>query len=677
MIRFQNLALRRGAKLLVSDATVQIAPGEHVGLVGDNGSGKSSLVSLLLGELLPDAGDVFIPAHWRVAHVAQHAPHSERGATEFVIDGDRELRQLEADLEKAEAAHDGHAAGELHAKLADHDAYTARSRAESLLLGLGFKPAQLDNPVSSFSGGWKMRLALAQTLMSPSDLMLLDEPTNHLDLDAIVWLEEWLARYPGTLVIISHDRDFLDSAIGVTLHLDEGKLKRYGGNYSTFEKERAIQLAVQQSAFVKQQAHIAHLESFIARFKAKASKARQAQSRVKALERMTLVAPAHASSPVQFEFADAGQSPNPMIHMDHVACGYPAGGSDASPRPGTGKPTIILGSVSLTLIPGQRIGVLGANGQGKTTLVRTLAGELATLGGDLTLGRNLAIGYFAQHEIERLRPDDTPIGHITRLARDINSRAKEGELRAFLGRFDFSGDMAVSKIAPFSGGEKARLALAMIVFRRPNLLLLDEPTNHLDLEMRESLTMALAQFDGTLILVSHDRHLLRSTADEFILVADGKVEPFNGDLDDYRQWLEQRTRAAARQAAKAQPQAQTVKAADAPAQPAAAKVTVSKAETAKAHDGKPAGGQRQKQDGGGQRKPIEREIAKLEQEIERLTAEKGRLETLLGDADLYLPPRQAELAAALARSGDIATRLEAAEADWMARQEMLAGLAQL
>jgi ATP-binding cassette subfamily F protein 3 len=677
MIRFQNLALRRGAKLLVSDATVQIAPGEHVGLVGDNGSGKSSLVSLLLGELLPDAGDVFIPAHWRVAHVAQHAPHSERGATEFVIDGDRELRLLEADLEKAEAAHDGHAAGELHAKLADHDAYTARSRAESLLLGLGFKPAQLDNPVSSFSGGWKMRLALAQTLMSPSDLMLLDEPTNHLDLDAIVWLEEWLARYPGTLVIISHDRDFLDSAIGVTLHLDEGKLKRYGGNYSTFEKERAIQLAVQQSAFVKQQAHIAHLESFIARFKAKASKARQAQSRVKALERMTLVAPAHASSPVQFEFADAGQSPNPMIHMDHVACGYPAGGSDASPRPGTGKPTVILGNVSLTLIPGQRIGVLGANGQGKTTLVRTLAGELAPLGGDLTLGRNLAIGYFAQHEIERLRPDDTPIGHITRLARDINSRAKEGELRAFLGRFDFSGDMAVSKIAPFSGGEKARLALAMIVFRRPNLLLLDEPTNHLDLEMRESLTMALAQFDGTLILVSHDRHLLRSTADEFILVADGKVEPFNGDLDDYRQWLEQRTRAAARQAAKAQPQAQTVKAADAPAQPAATKVTASKAETAKAHDGKPAGGHRQKQDGGGQRKPIEREIAKLEQEIERLTAEKGRLETLLGDPDLYLPPRQAELAAALARSGDIATRLEAAEADWMARQEMLAGLAQL
>jgi len=683
MIRFQNLALRRGAKLLVSDATVQIAPGEHVGLVGDNGSGKSSLVSLLLGELLPDAGDVFIPAHWRVAHVAQHAPHSERGATEFVIDGDRELRQLEADLEKAEAAHDGHAAGELHAKLADHDAYTARSRAESLLLGLGFKPAQLDNPVSSFSGGWKMRLALAQTLMSPSDLMLLDEPTNHLDLDAIVWLEEWLARYPGTLVIISHDRDFLDSAIGVTLHLDEGKLKRYGGNYSTFEKERAIQLAVQQSAFVKQQAHIAHLESFIARFKAKASKARQAQSRVKALERMTLVAPAHASSPVQFEFYDAGQSPNPMIHMDHVACGYPAGGSDASPRPGTGtgtgtgKPTVILGSVNLTLIPGQRIGVLGANGQGKTTLVRTLAGELAPLGGDLTLGRNLAIGYFAQHEIERLRPDDTPIGHITRLAREINSRAKEGELRAFLGRFDFSGDMAVSKIAPFSGGEKARLALAMIVFRRPNLLLLDEPTNHLDLEMRESLTMALAQFDGTLILVSHDRHLLRSTADEFILVADGKVEPFNGDLDDYRQWLEQRTRAAARQAAKAQPQAQTVKAADAPAQPAAAKVTASKAETAKAHDGKPAGGQRQKQDGGGQRKPIEREIAKLEQEIERLTTEKGRLETLLGDPDLYLPPRQAELAAALARSGDIGTRLEAAEADWMARQEMLAGLAQL
>ncbi len=689
MIRFQNLALRRGAKLLVSDATLQIAPGEHVGLVGDNGSGKSSLVSLLLGELLPDAGDVFIPAHWRIAHVAQHAPHSERGATEFVIDGDRELRQLEADLEKAEEAHDGHAAGELHARLADHDAYTARSRAESLLLGLGFKPGQLDNPVSSFSGGWKMRLALAQTLMSPADLMLLDEPTNHLDLDAIVWLEDWLARYPGTLVIISHDRDFLDSAINVTLHLDEGKLKRYGGNYSTFEKERAIQLAVQQSAFVKQQARIAHLESFIARFKAKASKARQAQSRVKALERMTLVAPAHASSPVQFEFADAGQSPNPMIHMDHVACGYPAGGSDG--RPGTGTPTVILGSVSLTLIPGQRIGVLGANGQGKTTLVRTLAGELAPLGGELTLGRNLAIGYFAQHEIERLRPDDTPIGHITRLARDIGSRVKEGELRAFLGRFDFGGDMAVSKIAPFSGGEKARLALAMIVFRRPNLLLLDEPTNHLDLEMRESLTMALAQFDGTLILVSHDRHLLRSTADEFILVADGRVEPFNGDLDDYRQWLEQRTRAAGRnqgsgsggaardKSAPRDPGAVAPGVPGAPAATAAAvaatpppTVVASKPEPGPAH-----GTQRHKRpEGGAQRKPIEREIAKLEQEIERLTAEKGLLDARLGDAGIYLPSRQAELSIALQRSAEVTAKLEAAETDWMSRQEALGQLQQ-
>jgi len=687
MIRLQNLALRRGAKLLVSDVTVQIAPGEHVGLVGDNGSGKSSLVSLLLGELLPDSGDVFIPAQWRIAHVAQHAPHTPREATEFVIDGDRELRRLETELARAEEAHDGHAAGELHALLADHDAYTARSRAESLLLGLGFKPDQLDNPVSSFSGGWKMRLALAQTLMSPSDLMLLDEPTNHLDLDAIVWLEDWLARYPGTLVIISHDRDFLDSAINVTLHLDAGKLKRYGGNYSTFERERAIQLAVQQSAFTKQQAHIAHLESFIARFKAKASKARQAQSRVKALERMTLVAPAHASSPVQFEFADAGQSPNPMIHMDHVACGYPA------PDDG-GKPKIILSNVSLTLIPGQRIGVLGANGQGKTTLVRTLAGELKALGGELILGRNLAIGYFAQHEIERLRPDDTPLGHLIRLARDIGSRAKEGELRAFLGRFDFSGDMAVSKIAPFSGGEKARLALAMIVFRKPNLLLLDEPTNHLDLEMRESLTMALAQFDGTLILVSHDRHLLRSTADEFLLVADGKVDSFNGDLDDYRQWLEQRTRAARQAGAGGAKNAAATKASASPVEPAPAapavgtdipsgaareagkpgptKPTESR-QAARASQGAAATTGRQK--GGSspsQRKPIEREITRLEQEIERLTAEKSALETVLGDAGLYLPARQAELSTTLERSAQVGKRLEAAEADWVSRQEALA-----
>ncbi|MBC7781240.1 MAG: ATP-binding cassette domain-containing protein [Proteobacteria bacterium] len=658
MIRFQNLALRRGAKLLVSDMTVQIAPGEHVGLVGDNGSGKSSLISLLLGELLPDSGDVFLPAHWRVAHVAQHAPHSEREATEFVIDGDRELRRLETELARAEEAHDGHAAGELHALLADHDSYTARSRAESLLLGLGFKPAQLTDPVSSFSGGWKMRLALAQTLMTPSDLMLLDEPTNHLDLDAIVWLEEWLSRYPGTMIVISHDRDFLDSVIGVTLHLDEGKLKRYGGNYSTFERERAIQLTVQQSAFVKQQAHIAHLESFIARFKAKASKARQAQSRVKALERMTLVAPAHASSPVQFEFADAGQSPNPMIHLDHVSCGY-AGADAASAK-------IILKNVSLTLTPGQRIGVLGANGQGKTTLVRTLAGELQALGGDLVIGRNLAIGYFAQHEIERLRDDDSPLGHLIRLARDIGSRAKEGELRAFLGRFDFSGDMAVSKVAPFSGGEKARLALALIVFRRPNLLLLDEPTNHLDLEMRESLTMALAQFDGTLILVSHDRHLLRSTADEFLLVADGAVAPFNGDLDDYRQWLEQRTRAARSQGSRlatptvpamapahAQPSA-------APAAPEAMAPAAGKVRARGAVSATPR-----------QRKPIEREIVRLEQDIERLSAEKLALDAVLADPGAYEAQRQSELAKTLARHAVLAKTLEAAEADWLSRHEAL------
>jgi ATP-binding cassette, subfamily F, member 3 len=675
MIRFQNLRLRRGAKLLVADATLQVAPGEHVGLVGDNGSGKSSLVALLRGELLPDGGDAIMPAQWRLAHVAQHAPHSERAAAEFVIDGDHELRRLEAELEAAEAAHDGHAAGELHARLADHDAYTARSRAESLLLGLGFKPHELDAPVSSFSGGWKMRLALAQTLMTPSDLLLLDEPTNHLDLDAIVWLEEWLARYPGTLIAISHDRDFLDAVIGVTLHLEAGTLKRYGGNYSTFERERAIQLAVQQSAYQRQQQTIEHLESFIARFKAKASKARQAQSRVKALERMTLIAPAHASSPVQFEFATAGQSPNPMLHLDHVACGYP--GTDG------GKAKVILREVNLTLTPGQRIGVLGANGQGKTTLVRTLAGELAPLGGELVLGRNLAVGYFAQHEIERLRDDDTPIGHLTRLARDLNSRAKEGELRAFLGRFDFTGDMAVSKVAPFSGGEKARLALALIVWRKPNLLLLDEPTNHLDLEMRQSLTMALAQFDGTLILVSHDRHLLRSTADEFVLVADGTVSPFHGDLDDYRQWLEQRTRAArSRQAAPGAAatavSTQTPPPTPTPAEPSArprpqgggkASPRTPDADGASPPPTRTGGSSRAL--ASVQRKPLEREIVRLEQTIERLTAEKSTLEHALVDTALYLPERKADLARTLARQTELDATLARAEADWLERQETL------
>ena len=634
MIRFQDLALRRGAKSLFAHVSLQIGPQDHIGLVGDNGAGKSSLFALLRGELLADAGEFELPARWRVAHVAQATPHSERAATDFVIDGDVELRATEADLAEAEARHDGHTAGLLHARLADQGAYTARARAQTLLLGLGFTPAQLEAPVNSFSGGWRMRLALAQTLMRPSELLLLDEPTNHLDLDAIVWLEDWLRRYPGTLIVISHDRDFLDAVAQAILHIDNGAIKRYGGNYSSFERERALQLSVQQSAFERQQQEIAHLQSFIDRFKAKATKAKQAQSRVKALERMELIAPAHAAAPLHFTFFDPDTSPSPMLVAEDLACGY--------------GDTRILSGVNLVLVPGQRIGLLGANGQGKSTLIRTLVGELPRLAGDLRLGKGLRIGYFAQHEVERLRPTDTPLEHLARIARDCAPQAREQELRDFLGRFDFPGPMAAAPIAPFSGGEKARLALASIVYTRPNLLLLDEPTNHLDLETRHALTMALAQFEGTLLVVSHDRHLLRSTTDQFYLVADGRVDEYVGDLDDYRGWLLERS-------------AQRRSAGD-------ASDSLSGAANRRAQRKEEAA---ERQRLAAQRKPIERDIAKLEHRMEHLSAEKARLEALLADEALYAPERKADLAQALRDQAAITGELETVEAAWLERQEAL------
>ena len=633
MIRFQQLALRRGAKLLFSGAQLQIGPGEHVGLVGENGSGKSSLFALFRGELLPDSGDLDLPASWRVAHVAQHIPSSDRAATEFVIDGDRGLRALEAELAHAEAAHDGERAGHLHAQLADHDAYTAKSRAESLLLGLGFRPEQLTQPVDSFSGGWRMRLALAQTLMAPSDLLLLDEPTNHLDLDAIVWLEDWLRRYPGTLIVISHDRDFLDAVAQTILHLDGTTVKRYGGNYSTFERERALQASVQQAAYARQQDEIEHLQSFITRFKAKASKARQAQSRVKALERMELIAPAHAAAPLHFSFLEPPGSPSPMLVVEDLCCGY---GDRA-----------VVEHVNLVLVPGQRIGLLGANGQGKTTLIRTLVGELPALGGELRQGKGLRIGYFAQHEVDRLRAQDTPLEHLLRVAKTMNPGVREQELRDFLGRFDFPGPMATAPIAPLSGGEKARLALATIVYTRPNLLLLDEPTNHLDLETRHALTMALAQFEGTLVVVSHDRHLLRSTTDEFRLVADGQVTEYEGDLDDYRAWLLERT--AERRSA---PQV-------AGAESAGNRKSQRKEEAA------------ERQRLAALRKPIEREITKLEKRLETLSAEKTELDALLASEAIYAPERKAELADAMRRQTELQREIEQVETDWLDRQDAL------
>jgi ATP-binding cassette subfamily F protein 3 len=516
VIRFSNVSLRRGAKLLLEAADLSINPGERVGLIGANGSGKSSLFALLRGELHTDKGEVDFPAHWRLAHVAQETPALDRAAVDYAIDGDTRLRKLEAELAATE---DGLRMAELHGALGDADAYTVRSRAERLLVGLGFKEQELGLPLSSFSGGWRMRLNLAQALMCPSDLLLLDEPTNHLDLDAIIWLEEWLKRYPGTLMVVSHDRDFLDGVVTAVAHIDQKKLRRYSGNYSAFEESRAQNLVLAAAQIEKQQRERAHLQSFIDRFRAKATKARQAQSRMKMLAKMEDLAPLHVAAPFSFEFREPLRAPNPLLVLEDVEAGY----ADKT----------VLSGISQSLQSEQRIGLLGVNGAGKSTFIKTIAGAIPPLSGTFISNKGLVIGYFAQHQVEMLRDDQSALWHLVRLAPDT----REQELRNYLGGFNFPGDMTTSAIEHFSGGEKARLALALIVWQRPNLLLLDEPTNHLDLETREALTVALAQFEGTLVLVSHDRHLLRATTDQLLIVADGRVQPFDGDLDDYRQSL--------------------------------------------------------------------------------------------------------------------------------------------
>ena len=529
MIRFNHVSLARGVKPLFDNVDLLLNPGDKIGLIGANGAGKSSLFGMLRGELHPDQGDLSYPPNWRLAYVAQETPALDRSALEYAIDGDQVLRSLEAklaDLEsQPESSENGMAIGDLYAALADADAYTVRSRAEQLLLGLGFSIEQMDQPLTHFSGGWRMRLNLAQALICPSDLLLLDEPTNHLDLDAIIWLEDWLKRYPGTLVIISHDRDFLDEVVNVIVHIDERKLKRYSGNYSSFERQRSAALELMAGQHEKQKRQRAHLESFINRFKALASKARQAQSRMKALAKMEELAPLRAAAEFSFQFREPMRAPDPLLILEDVDAGY----RDRE----TGIDNAIIKNITFSLQTGERIGLLGVNGAGKSTLIKTIAGEIDPLKGTATLGKGLSIGYFAQHQVEMLRHDESPLWHMSKIA----PTTREQELRNFLGGFNFGGPMATASIAPFSGGEKARLALALIVWQRPNLLLLDEPTNHLDLETREALTDALAQFEGTLILVSHDRHLLRATTDQFIIVADGKVEPFDGDLDDYKAWL--------------------------------------------------------------------------------------------------------------------------------------------
>ncbi len=540
MITLKNVTLRRSAKVLLEGASVTLNPGEKIGLVGRNGAGKSSLFALLNGNLHEDAGEYYIPAQWRMGQVAQDMPETEQGATEFVVEGDTQLGAARAEVAAAEATEDYERLANAYTALQDAGEYDAAARAQALILGLGFKTNELDKPVNSFSGGWRMRLQLARALMCPSDLLLLDEPTNHLDLDALVWLEAWLKKYEGTMVVISHDREFLDAVTNVTLHIDMGKLVRYGGNYSKFEDMRAEQMELQQNAYAKQQDKIAHLQKFIARFKAKASKAKQAQSRVKALDRMEKIAPLLSEAEFSFEFKEPANLPNPMLSMQGVSFGYPA----APDAPVGTPPTTIVHNVSKSVLAGQRIGILGANGQGKSTLVKTVARDLAPLGGEVTEGKGLNIGYFAQQELDVLRPDESPLEHMIRLVKDMTAAGKitgqqtrEQDLRSFLGTFNFSGDMVKQAVGSMSGGEKARLVLCMIVWQRPNLLLLDEPTNHLDLATREALAIALNEFEGTVMLVSHDRALLRSVCDEFWMVSRGGVEPFDGDLDDYQRYL--------------------------------------------------------------------------------------------------------------------------------------------
>ena len=546
MITLKNLSLRRGVKVVLQGASTTINPGEKVGLVGRNGAGKSSLFALLTNELHADAGDFEMPPSWLepggISQVAQDMPETEDSATDFVLAGDGRLMAAQQALAAAEDGHDGMAIAHAHQAIDEAGGFTARSRAQALVLGLGFKTHELEQPVNSFSGGWRMRLQLARALMCPARLMLLDEPTNHLDLDALVWLESFLTRFEGTMLVISHDREFLDAVTKVTLHLEDASLIRYAGNYSKFEEMKAERERLQQASHSRQQERIAHLTRFVERFKAKASKARQAQSRVKALERMERIPPVLSAASFDFEFKEPLNVPNPMLVISRLSCGYATDG---------GRKTI-LADLNRSIMAGQRIGLLGANGQGKSTLVKTIAQTLPPLEGEYTQGKGLSIGYFAQQELDVLREGDTALQHLQRLARETGPAGREQELRNFLGSFRFTNEMAAQAVGTMSGGEKARLVLAMLVWQRPNLLLLDEPTNHLDLVTREALAMALNGFEGALLLVSHDRALLRAVCDEFWLVADGRIEPFDGDLDDYQRWLLDRSKEEQKAAQKSQ-----------------------------------------------------------------------------------------------------------------------------
>jgi ATP-binding cassette subfamily F protein 3 len=648
MLVLSQLSLRRGAKLVLDRAALTVQPGEKVGLVGRNGAGKSSLFSLLAGRLHADAGDLALPPRWRISEVAQEMPETDEAASDFVLAGDSALADAEAELARAEASDDGEAMAHAHEAIRLAGGFDARPRAEALLLGLGFRADELDAPVAGFSGGWRMRLQLARALMCPADLLLLDEPTNHLDLDALVWLESWLQRFAGTMIVISHDREFLDAVTRVTVHIDDARLVRYGGNYTAFEELRAIRIEQAQANYEKQQERIAHLKKFIDRFKAKATKARQAQSRVKALARMERLAPVLTSADFQFEFREPLSLPNPMLAFADVACGYrSADGSTPDKR--------IVDGIDRSVLAGQRIGILGANGQGKSTFVKTIAGVLAPLAGTIVAGKGLTIGYFAQQELDVLSPADGPLVHLVRLARDVGPQAREQELRDFLGAFRFTGEMVQQPVGTLSGGEKARLVLAMLVWQRPNLLLLDEPTNHLDLTTREALSMALNEFEGTVMLVSHDRALLREVCDEFWLVSGGTLAPFDGDLDDYQRWLLEQSRAAAR--ALQPPAARAAPADAAPGTGSGARNAASRGD--RAAERKAAAAARQQRADAA--KPLKRELKLVDNRLGVLFAERDALDAEAADADLDAEQR-AENGRRLKAVG---AEIETLEARWL------------
>jgi len=662
MITLNNVSLRRGAKLLLDKATVTLNPGEKVGLVGRNGAGKSTLFALLNGTLHEDGGDFSIPKVWRMAQVAQNMPETEESATEFVIAGDTRLIELRQALEAAELAEDGMAMAHAHVDLADAGEHDATSRAQALILGLGFKVSELDQPVNSFSGGWRMRLQLARALMCPSDLLLLDEPTNHLDLDALVWLEAWLKRYAGTMIVISHDREFLDAVTNVTLHIEHAKLNRYGGNYSSFELMRAQQLELQQASFSKQQEKIAHLQKFITRFKAKASKAKQAQSRVKALERMEKIAPVLADAEFTFEFKEPQNLPNPMLAISDASFGYKVDGVNK----------VIIKDVNKSVLAGQRIGILGANGQGKSTLVKTIARTMPQLAGTVTEGKGLNIGYFAQQELDVLRSDDNPLEHMIRLAKDLGPNAaesgREQDLRNFLGTFNFAGDMVKQAVGTMSGGEKARLVLAMIVWQRPNLLLLDEPTNHLDLATREALSMALNEFEGTVMLVSHDRALLRAVCDEFWLVGRGEIKPFDGDLDDYQRYLLEESKRLREEAKMEEAKSVSVSVSE------VAKPTVSIAVEPEKKPVVQTSEQRKlesakRQEINARTKPLKKQIDQAEKSMAQLQTEKTQLESKL--LDPVSPQEIADIGKKLKVINDELTALEEKWLGWTSEIEAI------